>query len=127
MALTSTVGGVTSGYCAMGSDIAATAPASVITIDSTEAKSRTVDEEMRNHGFALLLHQWRIAGCRPSRAEPLTRVAKIAPPGDSGKPELPGPLAPLPGRQDDGRSAENRPSDVSIGSQLCSVFQQFGH
>ena len=37
-ALTSTVGGVTSGYWATGSDRAATAPASVMTIDSTEAK-----------------------------------------------------------------------------------------
>ena len=38
MALTRTVGGVTSGYCATGSENAATEPASVTTIDSTEAK-----------------------------------------------------------------------------------------
>ena len=36
--VTSTVGGVTSGYWATGSDSAATEPASVTTIDSTEAK-----------------------------------------------------------------------------------------
>jgi len=36
--VTKTVGGVTSGYWATGSDSAATAPANVITIDSTEAK-----------------------------------------------------------------------------------------
>ena len=32
------LGGVICGYCATGSVIAATAPASVITIDSTDAK-----------------------------------------------------------------------------------------
>ena len=38
MAVTSTVGGVTSGYCATGSVNTATPPASMMTIDSTEAK-----------------------------------------------------------------------------------------
>src|SRR5579884_2620506 len=38
MAVTSTVGGVTSGYCATGRLRSAIAPANVMTMDSTEAK-----------------------------------------------------------------------------------------
>ena len=47
---TSTVGGVISGYCAIGSVNSATAPASVITIDSTEAKIGRSMKNLRKQG-----------------------------------------------------------------------------
>ena len=45
LAVTSTVGGVISGYCASGKLKTATAPARVMTIDSTEAK---IGRSMKN-------------------------------------------------------------------------------
>ncbi len=45
---TSTVGGVISGYCAIGSDVTATPPASVMMIDSTDAKMGRLMKKREN-------------------------------------------------------------------------------
>ena len=49
MAVTSTVGGVTSGYWAIGSVNTATPPASTKTMEITDGEDGPIDEETRNH------------------------------------------------------------------------------
>src|SRR3954464_14727039 len=54
---TSTVGGVISGYCAIGSVQTAMPPAKVITIESTEAKIGRSIKKRENIGFS---GQWSV-------------------------------------------------------------------
>ena len=64
MAVTSTVGGVTSGYCATGSVNTATPPASMKTIDSTEAK---IGRSMKKWEIMDRQLRW-VRRCRPRTA-----------------------------------------------------------
>src|SRR5947209_5256310 len=66
-AVTCTVGGVTSGYCATGSASSATPPAITNTIDSTEAK---IGRSMKKCEITAAPSPWGPSPCRQPGADP---------------------------------------------------------